>query len=295
MVLIVTGDSGFVGQVLTNTTRVVPFRDPSGERIDLLDAAKCREFFCENTAEYVIHLAAQTHVPTSFTDPKKTFDVNFFGTLNVLEALKASGFKGRFLYVGSSEEYGLIPESDLPIVESQPLKPRNPYAVSKVAAEALCYQWSVMALFDIIMARPFNHIGPGQNEKFAIPHFAKQIIDIKNGRQEATIQVGDLLVTRDFTDVRDVVDAYLLLLEKGKNGEAYNVCSGQERLLDDILKDLLLIAGVEARVVSSKDLIRRAEQRRVQGSFAKLEKDTGWRPKIAIRQTLKDILQFWET
>ncbi|MDR3623869.1 MAG: GDP-mannose 4,6-dehydratase [Chlamydiales bacterium] len=302
MKILLTGDSGFVGQYVKQHVKqhidIVLLRDANGNkngnRIDLCDENKLYSFIALHAIDHVIHLAAQSHVPTSFEDPKRTFEVNFFGTFNLLNALKKAGFKGKFLYVGSSEVYGLVKEEELPIIESQLLKPRNPYAVSKVSAEALCYQWSLSEQFDIVMARPFNHIGPFQSDRFVVSSFAKQIMQIKLKIQEPVIDVGDIYVTRDFTDVRDVVDAYLLLLEKGENSEVYNVCTGVEHSLECILKELLKIAQVDASIGTSKNLMRPSEQRRMRGSFQKLKDHTGWSPKIPFHKTLQDILNGWE-
>lgn len=298
MAVLVTGAGGFVGGYMMKHEGVIPLRTPSKKRINLCNRSQLQDFFSHLKLEgqkigQVIHLAAQSHVPTSFLKPEETFSVNFLGTYNLLNALKDAGFCGKFLYVGSSESYGLVGKELLPIVETAPLKPRNPYAVSKVSAEALCYQWSLLGQFEIIMARPFNHIGPLQSERFVVSNFAKQVMQVKLKKQD-TIEVGDLLVTRDFTDVRDVIKAYMLLLERGENGEVYNVCSGVERSLQSVLQELLNLAGVQASIEVAQDLVRKVEQRRIYGSAAKLHKQTGWAPKIPFSQTLEDILLYWE-
>src|SRR5262249_17980993 len=158
-----------------------------------------------------------------------------------LDALKREGFCGTLLFVGSSDMYGIVPPEQMPIREDYVLKPRSPYAVSKVAAEALCFQWSATERFKIVMARPFNHLGPGQSERFAVSGFAKQIIEIKKGRRAPILWAGDIHVTRDFTDVRDIVRAYQLLVEHGENGESYNVCSGIETSLQEIVDRLMCL------------------------------------------------------
>ena len=214
--------------------------------------------------------------------------------MNLLQALKQSDFKGQLLFVGSGDMYGLVPPASLPIAESFPLKPRNPYAVSKVAAEALCYQWSQTECMNIVMARPFNHIGPGQSERFVVSDFARQIMEIKLGKRAAEIDVGDIDVTRDFTDVRDVVRAYLMLLREGKNGEAYNVCSGKEISIREILQQLMALAGVQASIRQDSARFRPAEQRRVYGACDKLLAASGWQPEISLEQSLVDNLNFWE-
>lgn len=298
--LFITGSSGFVG---TSTRRFLlenpEYRqayeiiEPVG-RVDLRDKAALTQTLAEWVPDAVIHLAGQSFVPRSFENPLETYEVNFLGTLNLLQALKASGFSGRMLYVGSGDQYGLVSAGDLPLVETQPLKPRNPYAVSKAAAELLCYQWSQTEGLDIVMARPFNHIGPGQDARFAVSDFARQVVEIRLGRRAAEISVGDIDVTRDFTDVRDVIRAYLMLLLEGKSGEVYNVCSGKEVSIREILAQLLALAGVQASIRQDSARFRPAEQRRVYGSCDKLLDVSGWRPAIPLEQSLVDNLNYWE-
>ncbi len=287
---LLTGANGFVGQAMQAALPCVPL--PVG--LDLRDRAALNAAIAEIQPDMVIHLAAQSFVPASFENPHETFDINFYGTLNLLEALQSIGFRGRMLFVGSGDTYGQVPEAALPVREEHPLHPLNPYAVSKVAAEALCYQWSQTAGFEIVMARPFNHIGPGQNPRFAITDFAHQVTEIRLGRRPPVLQVGDIDVTRDFTDVRDVERAYALLLEKGRNGGIYNVCSGREHSIRELLQRLLALAGVDARIEQDPARLRPAEQRRMVASFAALHRDTAWQPLIPIEQSLQDLLNDWE-
>ena len=289
-----TGANGFVGSCLR---RILPFNPLSlegGPAIDLRKPSEVRAAVRSQAPDVVVHLAAQSFVPRSFLDPLETYETNFLGTLNLLDALKQTSFSGVFLFVGSGDMYGLVPPEHIPIKEDRALHPRNPYAVSKVAAEALCFQWSATERFKIVMARPFNHIGPGQSERFAVSGFAKQIIEIKKGRREPTLSVGDIHVTRDFTDVRDIVRAYQLLIEHGENGESYNVCSGIETPLREIVNRLMDIAGVQASIKQDSSLFRSTEQRRQVGCFCKLNRTTGWSPSIALDRSLREILSYWE-
>lgn len=293
MATLLTGASGFVGAFVQCQIPCVAF-DHAGQHVDLRDAVAVRTAIEQIRPDGVIHLAGQSFVPASFDNPRETYDINFLGTFNLLAALKESDFRGRMLAVGSGDTYGLVPEARLPITEDQPLRPRSPYAVSKVAAEALCYQWSQMEKFALVMTRSFNHFGPGQSERFVVSDFARQVVEIKRGLREPVLSVGDIDVTRDFTDVRDAVAAYALLLERGGNGEIYNLCSGIERSVRSILVRLLELADVDARIVQDPARLRIGEQRRFRGSYEKLHRDTGWEPAISIDQSLQDILRNWE-
>ena len=297
--LLLTGRNGFVGQTIQSIVAkygaqydlelVIPTHEP-----DLSDQPGLYAMLADTQPDYLIHLAAQSFVPAAIKNPRETFEINFLGTLNLLQALKQANFRGRMIYVGSGDVYGLVDTEALPILETYPLKPRNPYAVSKVAAEALCYQWSQTEGMDVVMVRPFNHVGAGQSEHFVVSDFAKQVTQIKLGLRAPVLEVGDIDVTRDFTDVRDVVRAYLLLLRQGCSGEVYNVGSGQGRTVRALLEALLDIAGVTATITQNVVRLRPAEQRRVYASPAKLFKETGWQPQIKIEQSLKDALMDWE-
>lgn len=288
MKILLTGYNGFVGGHIMSCKTCEVMADEQGQ-IPLDDQARMVRLITKIQPDAVIHLAAQSNVAESFLHSKQTYETNFYGTLNLLEALHASKFKGKFLFVGSGDTYGIV--TKLPITEDMPLKPRNPYAVSKVAAEALCYEWSQRGEFDIIMTRSFNHIGPGQNDNFVIASFAKQIMRIKNNEIAPVLKTGNLDVTRDFVDVRDAIRAYFLLLEHGENSQSYNVCSGTERVIKDILLKMLEIADITVTIEQNLSLVRKVEQSRVYGSYAKLHQVTAWQPKIQFEQTLLDILQ----
>lgn len=291
--ILVTGADGFVGGYVSAWSEAISLAE-RGERVDLRDAAVLTESIKKIQPDAVIHLAAQSFVPQSLRMPYETYAINFTGTLNLLTALRENEFAGRFLFVGSGDMYGRVPIEEMPVREDRPLRPRNPYAVSKVAAEAMCYQWSQTESFEVIMARPFNHIGPRQSPQFAVANFAQQMSEIKLGKRQPVLDVGDIDVSRDFTDVRDVVEAYRLLLEYGCSGEVYNVCSGHERSIRSILETLIEISGVSVRIQQDKDRLRPAEQRRMWGSYEKLKRDTGWTPAIPFEQTLYETLAYWE-
>lgn len=275
MRVVITGASGFIGgymqkQMPSATALTVRLEDTEG----------LKRFFQENQVEGVVHLAGQSFIPEAIKDPKRTFEVNFMGTHHLLQALKETGFKGRFLYVSSGDVYG--PVAELPVDENRLPRPVNPYGVSKVAAEALCFQaWP----FEIVLARPFNTIGPGQKEMFAIAQFAKQVVE-----NAASIELGDGEVTRDFTDVRDVTRAFALLLEKGRDREIYNVCSGVERSLCSAVEEMLALCQRKAPIVFTHEKIRQEQPKRVVGSRAKIKAHIGWEPLIPMSETLRDIL-----
>jgi GDP-4-dehydro-6-deoxy-D-mannose reductase len=186
-----------------------------------------------------------------------------------------------------------VPESELPVTEERAPAPRNPYASSKVSAEVLCRQWSITRPLDVVIARPFNHTGAGQRPDFVLPSLARELARIRRRGGPATLQAGDLGVTRDFLDVRDVVAAYIALLDKGVAGEIYNVCSGREVLLKDALALLMQVAGVEAEVATDASRLRPAEQRRMCGSARKLTETTGWQPRVDWRDTLTSLVDHW--
>lgn len=288
------GGTGFVGGHLEQHLLADYDVTATGHDKDIRDENQVKQLVAETMPDVVVNLASITTVRESFERPVETYQIGFWGTLNLLMALKDIGFMGRMLQIGSSEVYGLPLPEQLPLSETEPLRPMSPYSVSKVATEALCYQWSQAESFDILMTRPFTHIGPGQSDRFAIANFARQITEIKAGQREPVLYVGDIETTRDYTDVRDVVGAYDLLLQKGKNGGIYNVCSGIERPTQILLNALLDIAGVTATISQDPSLTRASEQRRVCGNNAKLLRDTGWHQSISVDKTLSDILSHWE-
>jgi len=288
--LLVTGASGFVGgHVTRRLPGCIRFEDNAGI-VDLTDAGRVSAALAGLEFDAVLHLAGQAFVPESFKDPGGTFEVNVVGTVNLLGALAARGFAGRVLYVSSGEVYGPVPEDRLPVTEDQPLRPGNPYAASKVSAESACLYWNEAADFDLMIARPFNHIGPGQSPRFAIADFARQLADIRLGRRDPVLEVGNIEVTRDFTDVRDVADAYGKILGLGRAGEAYNICSGKERTLRDLIVAMAGILEIDVEIRVDAARLRPTDQRRVRGSCQLLQARTGWKPVIPIKQSLEDIL-----
>ena len=296
--LLVTGLSGFVGttvrQELARAGGAADFcLCPTQDDYDLRDALAVSRLVQAHAPDLVLHLAAQSHVVASMEDPAATLQINTVGTANLLKALSDNGFSGRLLYVSSADIYGSVDEALLPVTELQPVAPRNPYAVSKVASELLCLQWARTHGLQAIIARPFNHTGAGQRVEFALSGFARDAVAISRGLQAPRLQVGDLDVTRDYLDVRDVVDAYFRLLVRGEPGQIYNVCSGQERRLRDVLQLILDCAGVQAELVPDPARMRPVEQRRMWGSNLKIAAATGWRPRHTLQQTLQQLIDYW--
>jgi GDP-4-dehydro-6-deoxy-D-mannose reductase len=293
--LYVTGAGGFVGQHLAKMVAGGVFGEcelhtmPAG--LDIRDADGLRASIALVKPDWVIHLAARSFVPDSFVNPRETLDVNLLGTLNLLCVLRDEGFTGRLLYVSSGDVYGAVPEDALPVSEHYPAAPRNPYAVSKLAAETLCRQWFFSEKMDVVIARPFNHIGPAQDSRFVVPGFARQVCRIAAGKQEPRMVVGDLDVSRDFSDVRDVVSAYAALLCDGRAGSVYNVSSGSEVTVRNILRQLCELAGVDPAVDEDQARLRPNEQRRMVANSERLQRDTGWKPKISLETSLVQILE----
>lgn len=298
--LLITGEEGFVGQHILRMKDVL--RNEFGwdlyvakQPYDLRDASSLASLLSEVTPQGVIHLAGISFVPDSIRDPIGTLQINTLGTLNLLQSLKIAGFSGSFLYVSSGDVYGRLSPEELPVKETQTPRPLNPYAASKIATEALCYQWSQAQAFErIVVARPFNHVGVGQRDDFVISSMARQIVRIRKVKQPPVIRTGDIDVTRDFLDVIDVIRAYLSLLERGVNSEIYNVCSGHERSIRAAIQAMLAAAGVQAELEPDPERFRPADQRRSVGDNQKLTEVTSWQPIMPFELTLKNILEDWE-
>ena len=297
--LLVTGRHGFVGETVASLVASDPtlshwYVVDLPAHLDVRDPLAVAALIDQCRPDAVMHLAAQSWVPDALRDPETTLQVNLIGTLHLLAALRRSHFDGPFLFASTGDVYGLVPAEVLPLNESRLPAPRNPYAVSKLAGEALCFQWSVTDQMHIVIARAFNHIGPGQSERFAVSDFARQIAEIKLGRREPVVHAGDIDVTRDFTDVRDVVYAYFSLLDAGATGETYNVCSGTERTVRSLLERLAALARVDVRVEQDAQRLRPSEQRRVRGDPGKIRSATGWRVSTSIDDSLRSMLDYWE-
>lgn len=241
--------------------------------------------------DYIFHLAAQASVKRSFEEPWETLENNLHSQLSILQAAVKLDIKPRVLVVASAEIYGIVPAEDMPLTEDFPLRPTSPYSVSKVGQDLMGLQYFLSYQIPVLRVRSFNHIGPGQNPNWVVPNFATQVVRIEAGLQEPVIKVGNLSAQRDFTDVRDVVAAYHAVVTVGKPGEAYNVCSGQARSIQDVLDMLLSMSTVSVDVQVDPDRLRPVDQPLVVGSSERLQRDTGWRPALTFEQTLRDVLE----
>jgi len=241
----------------------------------------------------IYHLAAISFIPTSFENPKLTFDTNLYGTLNLYESVKELKISPKILFVGSADEYGLIKESDLPIKEDCPLKPVNPYSISKVSADFLSYFYFRNYNLNIIRVRPFNHIGPRQSPEFVCSNFAKQIAEIEKGLKEPIIKVGNLEAKRDFTDVRDMMRAYWIAIQSGEIGEVYNICSEKPISIKKILNGFLNISITNIKIRKDPIRFRVLDVPILLGDSTKFRKQTNWKQEITFEKTLQDILNYW--
>ena len=292
--VLITGQNGFVGKNIVESYGCQIFADSTG-RLDLFDKPAALALLNNSEFDYVIHLAAQSHVPTAIEKPVDTLKTNVLGTVELLQMLEQTGFTGRFLYVSSSDVYGRVEEEDLPITELQKVNPANPYAVSKIAAEQYCLQLAPRVRFDIVIARPFNHIGKGQSEQFVVPKLLSNVSTAVSESHEKPLYVGNLNVTRDFSDVRDVIKAYFAILKSGRNGEIYNVCSGSETSLSSVLEQAQLYFGSSIEVEVDPNLLRANEQVRAVGSCKKLREETGWFPEFTFQETIGYMMRELDT
>jgi GDP-4-dehydro-6-deoxy-D-mannose reductase len=260
---------------------------------DLMDAFSVHKLIGAVRPDRIFHLAAQSHVPTSWNSPYATLQDNIMGQLNLFEAIREAGIDPLIQIAGSSEEYGLVYPDEVPMKESNPLRPLSPYAVSKVTQEMLAYQYYRSYGMKNIVSRGFNHSGPRRGENFVDSSFARQIALIEKGLQEPVIYVGDLSSKRDFTDVRDMVRAYWLLLEKCKPGEVYNIGSGSTRAVQESLDILLGMSAVKVEVRVDPTRLRPSDVLILWADASKFQEATGWKPTIPYRQTLQDMLDYW--
>ncbi|MGI5854475.1 MAG: GDP-mannose 4,6-dehydratase [Bacillota bacterium] len=260
---------------------------------ELRDSVSVEKMISQVQPDYIFHLAAQSFVPTSWNAPSDTLSNNILGQVNILEAVRRAGIKPRILVACSSEEYGLVMPSEIPITEENPLRPLSPYGVSKVAQDLLGYQYFKSYGMHIVRTRAFNHTGPRRGHVFVSSDFARQIAEIEKGLRPPFIFTGNLSAQRDFTDVRDIVKGYLMALDYGEPGEVYQLCSGKALAISELLEILLSMTNVAIEVRQDPARLRPSDVPVLLGSHAKFHEQTGWKPQIPLEQTMADLLNYW--
>jgi GDP-4-dehydro-6-deoxy-D-mannose reductase len=291
-----------VGGVARPDEALESLRHPGGGRLaaanvdacDIRDRIRLREALGRAQPEGVFHLAAVTFVPKTIERPELAYEVNFLGTVELLAAVREVAPRARVVLVTTGEIYGAIdPARDLPIVETQPLRPLSPYSVSKAAADLAGFEAYWSESLDVVRARPFNHTGPGQPPEFVCSEFARSLVAAEMGSGPSTLRVGNLDVERDFSDVRDVVRGYVALFERGSSGEAYNLGSGEATPVRAILEELRRLCRARVAVEADPRKQRPREIPRIVGSIDKITAATAWRPAITLSRTLADLMDDW--
>jgi GDP-4-dehydro-6-deoxy-D-mannose reductase len=243
--------------------------------------------------EFIYHLAGYPHVGRSFREPDAAWQGNLTATRSLYEAVIRWGGRPRILFVGSGLVYGDSDEGEDGCTEDALLLPDTPYAASKAAADLASYQYTRYPGLEIVRARPFNHIGPRQAPHFALSNFARQLVAIERGRQPPILETGNLQPSRDLTDVRDVVSAYILVMQRGRSGDVYNVGSGRSYAMRDVLERLVALSGIAVESRQTDRLLRAADAPNVRANAEKLRRETGWEPHYGLDQTLTDLLESW--
>ena len=292
---LITGGRGFVGGWLATHLH------ESGDEVvvidrevDVTDAQQIGPAVARAEPDAIYHLAAMTHVGESWDAPTEVLRVNVLGTAAVLAAARTVSPSPTVLAVSSAEVYGTVRPEDLPVAETAPVAPVTPYAASKAAAEQVALQaWRGYGQ-PVIVVRPFNHVGPGQSSSFAVSALARRVVAARRAEADR-IPVGTMSTRRDFTDVRDVVRAYRDLVERGERGAVYNVCSGRDVAISEVAEQLLALAGLDARLETDPELVRPVDVPVLRGDSGRIAGAIGWEPTIDLRQTLTDVLAYWDS
>ena len=308
MKALVIGGGGFVGTYLINhlhddlgyevavtktSKESLQCNNATTYDLNVLDKAQIQDVLEKVHPDYIFHLAAQSSVAYAWKNPTLTIDVNIKGSVNVLDVIRELDYKPRVLLIGSGEEYGHIRPGETPITEENNSRPGNIYAATKVCQNMIGKIYSDAYGMDVMMVRAFNHIGPNQAPMFVVADFCKQVAEIDKGLAEPVIQVGNLSARRDFTDVRDVVRAYALLVQLGKRGETYNVGSGKAISIGEILDKILSLSSKEIQVEVDQEKIRPVDVAIIEADISKIHACTGWEPQITLEQTLSETLDYW--
>jgi len=311
--VLVTGISGFVGSHLSEKLLALGAdvhgiirRRSSMQNIaavkdelnlhpgDVSDAHSTVSILKEVQPSVVFHLAAQSFVPLSWQAPLETISSNITGTLNVLEAIRKIDTVDRIHFAGSSEEYGAVRPNESPVKETNELRPLSPYGVSKVACDMMCFQYAHSYKIPVIRTRAFNHTGPRRGQEFVTSNFANQIANILKGKQPPVIKVGNLEAVRDFTDVRDMIRAYMLAVEKCDVNEIYNIGSGKGWKIREMLDLLIRLSGAKIKTEQDPERMRPSDVEHLICDSTKFRKKTGWAPNIPFDRTMGDLLDYWK-
>jgi GDP-4-dehydro-6-deoxy-D-mannose reductase len=303
---IITGAAGFAGahllERLAGQGSLVGWCRPGGhpprvgdsrvawQAVDVTDRESVARAIAAAAPDRIFHLAGAASVETSWTNAVPHLRINVLGTHHVLDAVRRADRPCRVLVVTSAQVYGM---SDDPIAEDGRLLPQSPYGLTKLAQDRLALSAAMADRLDVMVARPFNHIGPGQGPGFAVSSFARQIARIERGLEPPTLRVGNLETRRDITDVRDVADAYARIMDGGQTGRAYNVCSGRAWRIRDLLEELLHLSAVPIAVEIDPERFRPIDVPVVQGDPTRIRTELGWTPHVRVEQTLLDTLAEW--
>jgi len=305
---LVTGCNGFVGRTLVARLRSGGFDVRGVDRAEKCDEVPAESYLAGDLTDEsfvaaaidsakidcIIHLAAQSSVRRSFDEPALTLTSGTLPALHILNHLRVTKGHTRVLLVGSADEYGAVAPGQLPLAETAPVKPASPYALAKAIQNQFGVMFRSLYGVDTVMTRSFNHTGPGQREDFVLANFARQVAEIKRGKREPVMDVGNLDVKRDFLDVRDVCDAYVVLLKKGRSGETYNVCSGKSYRVGDLLDRMCALAGVKVTLRVDESRLRPVDMPELRGDPSRIREHTGWAAQHSIDETLKAMLEDWD-
>ena len=274
-------------EILASNTAVI-------HNLDLMNASEINALLQKTKPDYIFHLAAQSSVALSWKNPSLTVDINIKGTLNLLDSIRSiSNYNPKVLLIGSGEEYGYILPDETPVHEDVPVRPGNIYAATKACQNMLGSIYSRAYKMNLIMVRAFNHIGPNQAPLFVASDFCKQVAEIEKGLKEPVLHVGNLSALRDFTDVRDVVRAYGLLIQYGKSGETYNIGSGHAIPIQSLLDMILSLSTTTIKVELDPSRLRPSDIPVIEADIKKLQDTIQWKPEIELKQTLLETLNYW--